>query len=78
MTKYAKQRSQLQQVVPRILTDKIETTPIGFAAVGKLGSRQDIAIEELGKGFIFKSPNGHRWRLLVSNSGAISGVDLDA
>lgn len=56
----------------------IEIDVAGVKTLGKLASTQDIDIETLGKGLILRSPNGHRWRLLVSDTGVFSGVDLDA
>lgn len=37
----------------------------------------DVSVID-NKGVILRAPNGHRFRLVVSNLGMISGVDLDA
>ena len=57
---------------------KLDVDSAGLTVRGKNASQQDVSVETLGKGIVIKSPNGHRWRLLISNSGSITGVDLDA
>lgn len=78
MSKHAKTNSPEAQKITWIQTEKLETTVVGIATVGKLGSKQDVSIDELGKGVTLKSPNGHRWRLQVTDAGNTSWVDLDA
>lgn len=41
--------------------------------VGKLTGSGDISTDQ---SFIQKSPNGHRWRLNISNTGVITTTDL--
>lgn len=36
----------------------------------------DVEVTDLSKGVVIKSPNGNRWRLTVSNAGAVSATAL--
>lgn len=39
-------------------------------------TKQDVIIDDNPHGLVLKSPDGHYWRLSVSNLGAISTTDL--
>jgi hypothetical protein len=51
-----------------ILTFKFGTKVSEFAG--------DVEVTDLTKGVVIKSPNGNRWRLTVSNAGAVSATAL--
>lgn len=57
---------------------KLDVDVQGIKTQGKSASKQDVDIETIGRGVIIRSPNGHRWRVLISDTGVLSGVDLDA
>jgi hypothetical protein len=39
-------------------------------------STDDLIVDASAKGVVLKSPNGHYWRVSVSNAGALSTADL--
>jgi hypothetical protein len=43
---------------------------------GKVYSDTDIGIDSSAVGLILKSPDGHYWRVKVSNAGALTTTDL--
>ena len=61
-----------------IACERLTVNVTGASLKGKTLSDHDIEIGNVAKGLILRSPNGHRWRLLISNVGLISGFDLDA
>ena len=64
--------------IDQLTCKKLDVDVEGFKTKGKGASQQDIEIEVHGKGIVLRSPNGHRWRIVISDAGVISGVDLDA
>jgi hypothetical protein len=37
---------------------------------------RDLLVDDSSKGLILKSPDGHYWRVKVSNAGALTTTDL--
>ena len=52
------------------------TAGITVSGQGKVA--KDFEVTDSTKGLLLKSPNGHRWRLQVTNAGALVLLDLDA
>lgn len=50
----------------------------GITVAGNGKSEKDFSVNDATKGFVLKSPNGHRWRLQVTNLGLVVTLDLDA
>jgi hypothetical protein len=48
------------------------TVRLGNTAVTSVTTSGDVETDTVGKGFILKSPNGTRYRISVSNAGALS------
>lgn len=46
------------------------------AATTNLRAAGDVAVDDSGSGLILKSPNGHYWRVVISNIGVITWSDL--
>jgi len=48
------------------------TVRLGNTAVTKVTTSGDVETDAVGKGFVLKSPNGTKYRISVSNAGALS------
>ncbi len=42
----------------------------------RLDTTRDVIVDDATKGLVLKSPDGHYWRVLVDNAGALSQTDL--
>jgi len=47
-----------------------------FTSFRNVETEGDVIVDSLSRGLVVKSPNGHYWRISISNSGVISGADL--
>ena len=54
----------------------LKATLISPAFTGNPTSSSDFEVLTTGKGFILKSPNGTRYRLVVSDAGALTAVAI--
>jgi hypothetical protein len=65
----------------QVITDKNQ--PNGYAGLNADSrivkgaiTTDDLIVDNTAKGLVLKSPNGHYWRISVSNAGALSTTDL--
>jgi len=64
------------EVGAEIIVQKITVKESGAEVKGLMKTKQDIHID-MGKGVVLISPNGHRWRIGVTNLGQLVQTDLD-